>query len=88
MSESEEGVTKFSGIQTFIRCWFRRLIKGNWTDWQEGVFQKWAQDHVEYEEGPGAVPVAIIVSSQTGETHVVYAEWVQFKKPIPEVELT
>lgn len=48
-------------------------------EWRKGLFHEWTTDHVEFENGPGLYPAAI-VEDEDGGVHVIYAEYVRFPK--------
>ena len=57
---------------------FRKYENGNWSDFiYEGYFHQWAQQHIEYEEGPGNVTYGLIETSD-GYVHEVLPTSIRF----------
>jgi hypothetical protein len=72
-------------------CWYRKPCKGRTsprelTGWIAGQLVQFAQDHVEYETGPGMIPVAIIIDDKTRGVVVVAAENVTFAAVPPPIQ--
>ena len=64
-------------------CWYRlrrKTMKGTWETLPHrgGHFYLFTTDHIEYSDGPGPFPVAVIEDDATGAVHVVPAQDVCF----------
>jgi hypothetical protein len=62
-------------------CWFRKCKPGTAivaSGWRPGKILHFGQDHIEYENGPGAIPVAVVFDEETRGVVVTYAEFVTF----------
>ena len=63
-------------------CWYRLRRKGL-SKWEPlphkgGRFHLFTTDHIEYSDGPGPFPCAIVEDATTGTIHVVPAQDVCF----------
>jgi len=76
-------------LEDSVACWYKARKPGTCLsaeDWKPGRLVRFAQDHLEYETGPGAIPVAIIVDDKSRGVVLTYASLVTFAA-IPDGKL-
>lgn len=61
-------------------CWYREYDHKAraWCKPRAAYWQAWAQDHEEFEGGPGSTPVAILIDRATVRGRSIYVEQVTF----------
>lgn len=66
------------GLATNPTCWYK-VDK----EWKTGFFHRWAQDHEDFDNGPGHIPVALIEDATDSRVRIVYASHVSFSPDCP-----
>ena len=65
------------------KCWFRQNAKNIW---RGGTLHAWSTDFVEFDEGPGLFPVAVIEDDETMMCVSVYVKYVCFAAVPPGLQ--